>query len=314
MTSLPHPVIAVDVGGTSMKGARVAPDGRILSRRRVPTPTADGADAVLDALAGLCRSLARHRPVAAVGLGVPGAVSPRRGIVFSSPNVPCWHDEPIGPRLARRLGIRVVVDNDANLHAVGEHWLGAGRGTRNMILATLGTGIGGGLILRNRLWHGESGRAGELGHVVVDPHGPPCACGARGCVEAYASATGILRAWRGAWHVSPGRPRSVDRRILRDTPATIAERARRGDRRARRIFADAGRALGIAVSSWIQTLDIHTIVFGGGVSGALDLLLPHVRIELEQRLFGLDTTRLHLLPAALGDDAGILGAAKLAFG
>lgn len=308
------PVVAVDIGGTSIKGARVAPDGRILARARVATPVAEGTEAILDALARLCRALAGRHPVRAVGLGVPGALSPRRGIVHASPNVPCWHDEPLGPRLARRLGLRVTLDNDANLHALGEHWRGAGRGVRNLLLATLGTGVGGGLILGGRIWHGDTGRAGELGHTVVDPHGPVCGCGARGCLEAYASATGIVAAWRRRWSANPARPRPGDRRILADTPKTIAEQARRGNPRARTVYAAAGRALGLAVADWIQILDVRTVLLGGGVAGAFDLLEPVVRAELERRLFGVAPDGVRLERTALGDDAGILGAARLALG
>jgi glucokinase len=296
------PVIAVDIGGTSMKGARVTPDGRISARRRVPTPVAGGPTAILDALAGLCRSLAGRSRTRAVALGVPGAVSPRKGVVFSSPNIPCWRDEPIGPRLAERLDVPVLVDNDANLYALGEHWRGAGRGVSNLVVATLGTGIGGGLILGGRIWHGDSGRAGELGHVVVDPQGPRCSCGARGCVEAYASATGIVRAWR------------REGGLRAETAQTIAARARRGEPRALAVWAEAGQALGIAVASWIQVLDVRSIVFGGGVSGALDLLEPLIRLELEERLWGLDPASIRILRATLGDDAGVLGAAKIALG
>ncbi|MBI5486280.1 MAG: ROK family protein [Deltaproteobacteria bacterium] len=314
MSDQMHPVIAVDVGGTNMRGARVAPQGRILARTRVPTPVAGGPDAILETLVRLCRTLAGHAKVAAVGLGVPGAVSQRRGVVFSSPNIPCWRDEPIGPRLARRLGLPVLVDNDANLHALGEHWLGAGRDVPNLVLATLGTGIGGGIVLRGRLWHGDAGRAGELGHTVVDPDGPRCGCGANGCVEAYASATGIVRAWRYENRVSPSGTGARTRAVLRDTPETIAARARRGDPRALAVFAEAGRALGVATASWLQVLDVHTVVFGGGVAGALDLLEPLVRLELDARLFGLESRRIRILHAALGDDAGILGAARLALG
>lgn len=314
MVQRPASVVALDIGGTSIKGARVAPDGRILARARVPTPVARGAEAILDTLVELYRSLAGRHPIRAVGLGVPGAISPRRGVVHTSPNVPCWHDEPLGPRLARRLELPVVLDNDANLHALGEHWRGAGRGVRNLLLATLGTGVGGGLILEGRVWHGDTGRAGELGHTVVDPRGPACACGARGCVEAYASATGIVAAWRRAHAIDSARPRPGARRLLADTPKTIADRARRGDPRARAVYAAAGRALGIAVADWIQILDVRTILLGGGVAGAFDLLEPGVRRELRDRLFGVEPGTIRLERAALGDDAGILGAARLALG
>jgi glucokinase len=308
------PVIAVDIGGTSMKGARVTPDGRINARRRVATPVVGGPTAILDALAGLCRSLTGRSRTRAVALGVPGAVSPRAGVVFSSPNIPCWHDEPIGPRLAERLGVPVLVDNDANLYALGEHWRGAGRGVSNLVVATLGTGIGGGLILGGRIWHGDFGRAGELGHVVVDPQGPPCSCGSRGCVEAYASATGIVRAWRRECGLRVDGPSPRNRAARAETAQTIAARARRGEPRALSVWAEAGQALGIAVASWIQVLDVRTIVFGGGVSGALDLLEPLIRLELEGRLWGLDPASIRILRATLGDDAGVLGAAKIALG
>ncbi len=314
MPSTNLPVIAVDIGGTNMKGARVTPDGRIVARRRVRTPSTAGAAAILDALAGLCRALAGRSRVRAVALGVPGAVSSRRGVVYSSPNIPCWRDEPIGPRLADRLGLPVRIDNDANLYALGEHWRGAGRGVPNLVVATLGTGIGGGIILGGRVWHGDSGRAGELGHVVVDPQGPPCNCGARGCVEAYASATGILRAWRRECGRPVVGPSPRERTARGDTPETIAARARRGEPRALAVWAEAGQALGIAVASWIQVLDVRTIVFGGGVSGALDLLEPLIRLELEGRLWGLDPASIRILHGTLGDDAGVLGGAKIALG
>lgn len=308
------PVVAVDIGGTSMKGARVAADGRILARARTATPVADGAEAILEALARLCRSLAGRHPVRTVGLGVPGAISPRRGLVHASPNVPCWHDEPLGPRLAHRLGLRVRIDNDANLHALGEHWRGAGRGVRNLLLATLGTGVGGGIVLGGHVWHGDTGRAGELGHTVVDPDGPACNCGARGCVEAYASATGIVAAWRRARSVDPANPRPRDRQVLAHTPKSIADRARHGDPRARKVWDTAGRALGIAIADWIQILDVRTVLLGGGVAGAFDLLEPPVRLELHRRLFGVAPDAVRLERTALGDDAGILGAARLALG
>ncbi len=297
-------VIGIDVGGTAMKGGLVGPDGAIERRGGAPTPVREGEGAILDALERLARALRRGRRVAAVGLGVAGAVRADAGVVASSPNIPCWRDHPVGPLLSSRLGVPVAVENDANAAALAEARLGAGRGAANVLTATLGTGIGGGIVVGGRLWRGDAGRAGELGHTVVDVDGPRCACGGRGCVEAYASATGIRRLWT----AMGGRARRATAPAVED----LAARARRGDARALGAFAAAGQAFGAAIATWINVLDIRTIVVGGGVAGALDLLLPAARAELDGRLFGMDPASVRIVRGALGDDAGVLGAALIA--
>jgi glucokinase len=227
-------------------------------------------------------------------------VHAKEGVVKLSPNIPCWKDYPARERLERVLGVRVRLDNDANCAAVAEGWIGAGRGTPSFLLLTLGTGVGGGVMLDGRIWRGESGRGGEVGHVVVEPDGSPCGCGSRGCLETVASSQGILRMASEA-----GLSAGVEE---------LAILARSGDVRAASLFSRAGSALGIAIAGWLNTLDVHTIIIAGGVLPALDLIEPSIRAEVGERAYGLDRSALRILPASLGADAGIVGAARLVMG
>jgi glucokinase len=286
--------VGVDVGGTFIKAGRVDGAGRILDRVVVPTDVEGGVDAIESRIREVVSKLGH---AGSCGVGVPGAVDHDRGVVRSSPNIPCWKDYPARERLAAALGCSVALDNDANCAALAEGWVGAARDVESFLLITLGTGVGGGVVLAGRLWRGESGRAGELGHVVVDPDGRPCGCGSRGCLETVASATGIARQ-----AASAGLEGSVE---------DLARAARAGGSGEREIFDEAGRALGIAISDWLNILDVHTILIAGGVAGALDLLGPALEREVERRVYAFDSSHLALIPALLGEDAGIVGAARL---
>jgi glucokinase len=253
--------------------------------------------------------------LAGLGLGIAGFLSPEDGIVYTSPNIPVLRDTPIVQMLEEALGIALVLDNDANAVALGEHWLGAGKGASSIICITLGTGLGSGLILHNRVWHGTHGFAGELGHTVLVPGGLPCNCGQRGCLEAYVSATALVRHVREA--VEGGADSSlapyVTRRSRPLTAKVIATHAMGGDHLARRVFHDAGTHLGVGITNVLNLMDLERIIIGGGVATAGDLILRPTSREVRKRRVGPRRSRLRIIRSLLGDKAGPLGAARSVF-
>jgi glucokinase len=276
-------VLAADVGGTSLRVALVDARGRILARREARTP-ADGA-AGLDRLASLWASLgtADGRAIA-----IAGAITREDGVLTQSPNLPGWE----GLRPGAHVDASAV--NDATAAATGEAWRGALRGVDAALLVTLGTGVGGGLVLGGRPWAGRHGAAGEVGHVTVWPDGPACPCGNRGCLERYASATAVAEA-AGA------------------SDGVAAEQAARGgDAGAVAAFERAGEALGIVLAGVLALLDLEALAFSGGLAGALDLLRPTLEREIHARAFRLVARDVRIVRGALGDDAGLLGAARVA--
>ncbi len=295
-------LIGIDLGGTAIKAGAVDERGAVLERRSIPTGLQDGAAAVLDRMAGLARDLGAD---ASVGVGSPGLIDHARGIVLECPNLKVLENVPLRDELARRLGFaneRVFLENDANAAAVGEGWLGAGRTQRDLLLVTLGTGVGGGLILDGKLYAGPGGMAGEMGHVCIDPEGPWCGCGRRGCVEQYASATAAKRRARelGLPAEAPGDLEQL---------AAIA-RQRPGPERD--LLVAIGRDLGRGLAVAVTLLDLRCFVVGGGFGAALDVLLPGVRAGIVERSYGQRLATVQILPAELGADAGWIGAARLA--
>jgi glucokinase len=305
VTILESVFVGVDLGGSNLRAALVGPGGEVLARRRGATVdrSPEAVLAAIEAEVGALRADAEALGMMpkALGLGVPGLVRPTDGTVATSPNFPSWADVPLQSELEACLGLAVHVENDVDAIAVGEFEYGAARGCRDVLMIALGTGVGGGLILEGRLRRGPDGTAGEVGHITVRPGGRPCGCGNRGCLEAYASATAITA-------------RAVEAGLVGFGEGTerIAELARAGDARARGLFRDAGRCLGITLAGVVNLLNLDRAVVGGGVSRSWDLLRPAVLREIERRAFPLPARRLAVVPAALGDDAGVLGAAWLA--
>ncbi len=293
--------VGIDLGGTSVKAGVVTADGRILEERTYDPGFSRGPAAVLDTLANIHRELGGG---ARLGIGVPGLLDRARGHLIASPNLPGFVDLDMRGELARRVGLapeNVHVENDANAAAVGELWLGAGRGERDALMVTLGTGIGGGLILNGELYAG-AGMAGEVGHIVVDPDGPPCGCGKRGCVETLASATAAKR-------------RALAAQLPPDAPGDLVmltARARAGSLAESALLREIGRDLGRGLGPVLCLLDLRVYVFGGGFSAALDLLEGGVREGLEERSYGGRAPEVKLLGATLGPAAGWIGAARVA--
>ncbi|GAA2421728.1 ROK family protein [Actinomadura vinacea] len=332
-----HPALAIDIGGTKLAAAIVHPDGRIAAHDRTATPSPpperpkgggesspggvggrpptmnrpperpEGAEAIWSALVALVDKVfadAGAPSLAGVGVGCGGPMTWPAAEV-SPINIPAWRGFPLRERLrARYPGLPVRVHNDAVCVAIGEHWRGAGQGHDNVLGMVVSTGVGGGLILGGHLIDGGTGNAGHIGHVIVDPDGPPCGCGGRGCLEAVARGPG-LAAWarEQGWRGDEDDP----------TGADLAEDARAGHPVAAAAMRRAGRALGLAIASATHLCDLDVVTVGGGVSQAGDLLFTpltetfntHARMDFAQRV--------RIVPTALGQTSGLVGAAALVF-
>ncbi|HTR60214.1 MAG TPA: ROK family protein [Candidatus Binataceae bacterium] len=311
-------IVGLDMGGTNVRCAAVSPAGKVLLLLRGPARAKSAASAVAENIVTQVRALqdaARRRGLGApraIGVAVPGPLNVFTGTVMAAPHVAAWRAFPLRQHLETALGRRVVVDNDANAWALGEFWRGAARGHRNVVLLTLGTGVGGGLIVDGKLVHGRSGMAAELGHVVVEPEGIPCDCGARGCLESYASASGIERML--ARRLGPRRKFPAH---YLDAEGNFSVRgltraARSGDRIALKIFTDSGRYLGIALASFINIFNPDLIVIGGGVAGALPFMRRTMMAEVSSRAFAVMARETRIVRAALGPIGGVVGAAYAA--
>ncbi len=308
-------VIGVDLGGTNLRTAILSSDGNILDRHKEATHAADGWEKVVERLIEnikLQRNSAIQRgfDVAAVGVGAPGVIQADKGIVVKSPNFPDWNNLPLRDQLEKALGTPVFLENDANAAALGEQWRGAGRGIRSMILLTLGTGVGGGIILDNKIWHGADGMAGEIGHMTLIPDGRPCTCGNTGCLEMYSSARGIVQSFREAQGKATGGGPDQLKQISSEQ---VYEAARAGNAIAVRVMKDMGRMLGIGIASLINIFNPERIVVGGGVKDAWPLFIGATREEIIKRAFAVPAQRTDIVPSQLGDDAGMVGAAAVAF-
>ncbi|HEX6882749.1 MAG TPA: ROK family protein [Planctomycetota bacterium] len=296
----------IDVGGSALKLGVLARDGSRRAEHSLPVRAGAAAAEILGGAARALRELAPEG-VAGVGVGLPGLLDREAGRVLHSPNLAWLEHAPVAELLAPGLGLAprsIRLENDANVAALGEQWLGAARAERDLLLLTLGTGIGGGLILGGALHAGPGGLAGEVGHVVIDPTGPPCGCGARGCLERFASA-------------SAARQRALARGLPAEAPGDLerlAERARAAAGSERTLLEEIGYDLGRGLAAVQVLLDLRLFVFGGGFSAALDVLEPGIRRALREWVFGEREGSVRLVRATLGPSAGWIGAARLALG
>jgi glucokinase len=305
-------IFAADLGGTHLRAATVDQKGQIHSRFKQNTPQAHDANAIVDAVIAAVREFQKTADISAVSLVVPGTVNVQEGAVVKAPNLPCLDGFRLAAALSSQLDLPTILENDANAAAVGEMWRGAGVGCNTIICVTLGTGVGGGIILDGKLWRGVDGAAAEIGHMCVDPFGGvACTCGSRGCLEVFASATAIVRMTQEA---SPRYPDSVLHNQENRTAEMIFEAGKQGDELAIEIFRRMGVYLGIGLANLINILNPELIVIGGGVVNGWDLFEKHMHQQVEERAFPLLTARLKIVRAKCGDDAGLLGAARLALG
>jgi glucokinase len=307
--------VGVDFGGTNIKVGLVGPRGDVAATRVMETARLRRPDAFVDGVAGAAAALAASvgvpaRALRGIGVGAPGPVDSERGIVNFLVNVPGWRRVPLARLLARRSGCRCVIDNDANLYALGEWRLGAGRGARHMIGLTLGTGVGGGILLDGRVYRGAAGAAGEIGHMRLTRGGPRCGCGQRGCFEAYVGTAAILRAGRRAMRPGGAIARLAARQG-RLTPRVIGRAARAGDAAAREVWDGIGQWLGTGLASLLNVFNPDCVVIGGGVANNWSSFGPAMRRAVRAQAMSVAATSARIVRGRLGDRAGILGAAVL---
>lgn len=305
-------VIGVDLGGTNLRSAIITPVGDILDRLKEPTKASEGHARVIARLIGniasqRARAQERGLEVQAIGVGAPGVIRAPNGVVVRSPNFPDWDNLPLRQELESAVGLPVLIENDANAAALGEQWLGVGRGIKSMIFLTLGTGVGGGIVLDGRIWQGADGMAGEVGHMTIRPEGRSCGCGNRGCLEMYASSRGIVMSYQEAL-AAVQHPSEAG--VL--TSAAIYQAARDGQPAALAVMQEMGRSLGIGIASLINIFNPEMVVIGGGVKDAWPLFIEAARDEVRKRAFEYPACRTRIVPSVLGDDAGMVGAAAAA--
>ena len=320
MSKAPRYYGAIDLGGTKILSLVADAEGHVYGEDRRPSQTQEGLEAVfqrmVDSLdAALAAAGLRRNDLAAVGVASPGPVDVARGIVPNAPQLPGWKDVPLRERMAERLGLParrhglpVALENDATAAALGEHAFGGGRGSQHMLYLTVSTGVGGGIVIDGKLYRGKSGAAGELGHIIIDPDGPLCGCGARGCLEALASGSAIAR--RGQELLARGEAPALARLAQGQGPVTaemMQRAALQGDEACRRAFQEAGHYLGIALASYVNIFNPELILIGGGVSKAGDLLMEPARRTMEALAMAQPLRDVRLAVAELGGRVGALG-------
>jgi glucokinase len=296
--------IGVDLGGTNLRVAAIDQNGAVIDRVSEPAVYDTGPERVV---ADICKVIKNVRErigtegLRGVGIGVPGFIDMESGVILGSANLPGFEGLPVRDQIQEHLGTQIILENDANAAALGEMWMGAGRDVKDLILLTLGTGIGGGIVFDGKILHGFRGMAGEFGHMTVFPDGNPCGCGNYGCLEKHASATAIA---------AMGRMMHFGRDT---TSAKVFDLALQGNARAKMVFEAMGRALGIAIANLINVFNFPLYLISGGPLPAWDFFAPSMLAEVKKRAFTFERTGAKIEKALLGADAGLYGAAYLPF-
>ncbi len=296
-------IIAIDLGGTNLKCALLDSRLKIKARSSLDTKSFNNKSKLItgitDSVAAFILNQGLNRSViAGVGIGVPGPVNTLKGIVHFLPNIPGWKEVNLKAILERRTGLPVFIDNDAKLMTLAEHKTGAARNYRNALCLTLGTGVGGGLVINNSIYRGSDNAAGELGHFPLNPKGPLCGCGARGCLETYVGNQRIIKQARKLF----GPRISLER---------VTQMAAKNNFQAIKFWSQVARKLGIALSGIINLLNLDVVVIGGGVSGAGKVLFKNIKSTVFQQAMRVQARRVKIVKAKLGKDAGIIGAGYL---
>ena len=330
--------IVFDIGGTNLRIAAVDETGQLLEKVTLGTQVSLGKEQVIERMCDAIRHLAEHYKSSGklygIGIGVPGIIDMKTGTVRESPNLPGWANSNVRGEIENKLCARVILENDANSAAFGEKWLGAARDVSDMAILTLGTGVGGGLVMNGRIWHGMTGMAGEFGHITVEPKGALCGCGNYGCIEQYASATAVVRMAKEA--IASGSAPALAKAASSDaefSAKSVYNLAIQGEEGAKKIFETVGHYLGIAISDLVNALNLPMYVVGGGVSSAWEAFSPSLFEEVRRRslvyaatapafhtaaaqgasanVTAEGTDRTIITRALLGSDAGLFGAARL---
>ena len=309
--------VGVDLGGTSIKLGLVSPDGKISKRISINTEAEEGPLKVIENIkTGIHAILAKSKiEVEGIGIGCPGIVSPAKGIIENPPNFKGWNRVYLGRAISMEFEKDVYLENDANAAAIGEMIFGNGRKLNSFIMITLGTGVGGGIVIDRRIYRGESGAAGEIGHTSINYKGPKCNCGSYGCIEAYAGSNYIKK--RIIKELKKNKDSLLLRLINSDynliSPKIIKEAADKGDEFSKLFIIDLGEKLGAAFASLTNVLDIGTYIIGGGVAGFGKPLFDSIRKSLKSRVMTPNKNSIKIVAAKLKNDAGIKGASALVF-
>ena len=307
--------IGIDIGGTNITVALIAEKGEIVRKIRFPTRAKEGKSKtikrIIKALDVVIRDL-RLNSIEGIGIGAAGDIDQNRGIIRFSPNL-SWKNVPIVRLIKKEFKMKVILDNDANAAAWATYILEIRRKVKNLLCVTLGTGVGGGLILNGKIYHGASGSAGEIGHITLNPQGQRCKCGNYGCLETYIGSNYIVE--KAIREIKKGEKSLIEkiagRNLKAITSETIQAAALKGDKLAKRIWKEAGEHLGIALSGVINLLNPGIIVFGGGVAKAGELIFTPMKAEIKKRTFRIPFEKVKFTRTKFGEDLGVIGAALL---
>lgn len=315
----PRYAVGVNLGGTTISTAIVTPDGKLIARTKTLTEAKKGIQSVVDKICASIREVCQQisldpNELITIGLGSPGPLSTKTGIVIDAPNLNNWINVPLRDMVQKQFKSPVFLDNDANAAAYGEFWIGAGMGVQNLIVVTLGTGIGGGLIIDGKLYRGPDDSAGEIGHTIILLDGPLCSCGNHGCLEALSSATALVNRTNDALRFGT---KSILTELCKNdlskiTAKMVYEAAAQNDKLALELFRETGFYLGVACAGLVNIFNPEMIILFGGMIQAGELLFAPVREEIKKRAFATPVSRVKLVPAILGNDAGAIGAAGIA--
>ena len=314
------PVLAIDLGGTKIRTAVISNEGQIIAKDYCLTLADEGREAVTGRILFAIDHLLSLRNIDlsqlhSISIAAAGAINLDKGVITSSPNIPGWYNVPLREIVKSKYGVDTFLINDANAAALGEHEFGVGRGVNNLILLTVGTGIGGGIIIDGKLYSGPSGSAGEIGHMTIDVNGPRCNCGNTGCLETLASGTAVAR--EAIKRIKQGERSSlteiVGGEIENITGEKVSVAAQGGDSLALEVISQAATYLGIGMVNLVNIFNPEMIIVGGGVAKMGDLLLNPARQVVRERAFKLSAEAVRIVPTQLGDDSGLLGAAVFAF-
>lgn len=319
MDSVPNYIIGVDLGGTNIVSLLMSRDGKILARDTRRSLAKEGKERTISQIVASVREILREgerlkvfsKSILGVGIGSPGPLNTKEGVIHFAPNLPGWIEVPLVQILRDELNLPIFLENDANAAALGEWWLGAGKNVDNLVLLTLGTGIGGGIIIEGEVLHGAWDTAAEIGHMIIHEGGLTCGCGKQGCLEAYASATGVVKRTLAA--IEKGEKtlliNLVENRLEDITCELIFKTAEKGDSLAKWIVEETARYLGIGIASIVNIINPEMVILSGGMIAAGDTLFKPVRKYAQENALAAAIKEVKIVPAALGGNAGAIGAA-----
>ena len=314
------PVLAIDLGGTKIIAAIISNEGQVIAREYRLTLADEGVQPVINRIFSAVDHLLSLRNIGSsqldsISIAAAGAINLEEGLITSSPNLPGWHDVPLRDIIEEKYRVKTFLINDANAAALGEHCFGAGKGVNNLIYLTVSTGIGGGIIINGELYSGSHGSAGEIGHMTIDTNGPRCNCGNIGCWEMLASGTAVAK--EAIRRIRQGEESSltemVEGKIENITAEKVSRAAERGDSLALEVILKTATYLGVGLVNLVNIFNPEMIIIGGGMSKMGDLLLNPARQVVKERAFQISAQAVRIVPAQLGDDGGVLGAAAFAF-